>query len=103
MLTTSARLLHLLTQLQIPGDNTGPALAERFGVSVRTVRNDVATLRELGYPITGSPGIAGGYRLGAGTPPPPLQLDDDEAVAIALGLTIAANAGIEDSAEAAMR
>ena len=103
MLTTSARLLQLLTQLQIPGDNSGPALARRFGVSVRTVRSDIATLRELGYPISGSPGVAGGYRLGAGTRLPPLQLDDDEAVAIALGLTIAANAGIEDSAEAAMR
>jgi predicted DNA-binding transcriptional regulator YafY len=103
MLTTSARLLELLAQLQLPADNSGPALARRYGVSVRTVRNDVAALRELGYPVEGRPGVAGGYRLGAGTRLPPLLLDEEEAVAIGLGLTIAANSGIEDAAGASLR
>jgi predicted DNA-binding transcriptional regulator YafY len=79
VLTTSARLLRLLAALQVPGDHTGPSLADELGVSVRTVRNDVATLRELGYPVGASPGVAGGYRLGSGSRLPPLLLDDDEA------------------------
>ena len=58
MLTTSARLLRLLALLQVPGDHTGPSLAGELGVSVRTVRNDIATLRELGYPVGASPGVA---------------------------------------------
>jgi len=48
MLETSARLLRLLSLLQTPRDWTGTELAERLGVSGRTVRNDVEKLRELG-------------------------------------------------------
>ena len=50
-----------------PG-GTGPSgeLAERLGVTTRTIRNDVDRLRELGYPVEARPGVAGGYRLGAG-------------------------------------
>ena len=35
-------------------------------VTGRTVRNDVERLRRLGYPVQASPGVGGGYRLGAG-------------------------------------
>ncbi len=103
MLTTSARLLRLLAALQVPGDHTGPSLADELGVSVRTVRNDVATLRELGYPVGASPGVAGGYRLGSGSRLPPLLLDDDEAMAVTLGLILAASHGLSDTAESSMR
>lgn len=87
MLETSARLLKLLSLLQTPRDWTGPELAERLGVTTRTVRNDVDRLRNLGYPVHATPGAAGGYKLGAGASLPPLLLDDDEAVAIALSLS----------------
>ncbi|ANZ43323.1 DNA-binding transcriptional regulator [Lentzea guizhouensis] len=86
MLDTSARLLKLLSLLQSPRDWSGPELAERLSVTTRTVRNDVDRLRTLGYPVHATPGVAGGYRLGAGASLPPLLLDDDEAVAIALSL-----------------
>jgi predicted DNA-binding transcriptional regulator YafY len=66
MLETSARLLRLLSLLQTPRDWTGTELAERLGVSARTVRNDVGKLRELGYPVLATRGPTGGYRLGAG-------------------------------------
>jgi predicted DNA-binding transcriptional regulator YafY len=105
MLVTSARLLRLLSLLQTPRDWTGPELAERLGVSPRTVRNDVDKLRELGYPVLATRGPAGGYRLGAGAAMPPLLLDDDEAVAVAVGLRTAAGgavAGIEDAALSAL-
>ncbi|WP_127791772.1 YafY family protein [Agromyces sp. LHK192] len=94
MLDTSARLLKLLSLLQIPREWTGVELAERLEVSARTVRTDIGKLRELGYAVDARPGVAGGYRLVAGTAMPPLVLDDDEAVAIAIGLTTAMTRGI---------
>ena len=45
---------------------TGPELAERLGVTARTVRRDVERLRALGYPVHASQGVGGGYQLGAG-------------------------------------
>lgn len=98
MLTTSARLLALLGLLQARPLWTGPELAERLGVSVRTVRDDVSRLRELDYPVEAARGAAGGYRLGPGGRLPPLLLDDEEAIAVAVGLHSAAGlAGIADS------
>src|SRR4030081_2337979 len=89
MLETSARLFRLLSLLQMHRDWSGPDLAERLGVTPRRIPNDVDRLRTLGYPIHATPGVAGGYRLGAGAELPPLLLDDDEAVAVAIGLRTA--------------
>jgi len=86
MTTTSARLLTLLGLLQSRSDWSGRELAERLAVTDRTVRNDVARLRELGYPVDTVRGPGGRYRLGVGAVLPPLLLDDDEAVAVAVGL-----------------
>ncbi len=105
MLETSARLLRLLGLLQTHRDWTGPELAQRLGVSTRTIRTDVERLRTLGYPVDATPGAAGGYRLGAGAALPPLLLDDDEAVAVAVGLRTAAGgsvAGIEETSVRAL-
>jgi len=105
MLETSARLLRLLSLLQSRRDWTSTELATRLGVTTRTVRNDVDRLRELGYPVDGRPGVAGGYRLGAGGALPPLLLDDEEAVAVAVGLRTAASgsiAGIEETSVRAL-
>jgi predicted DNA-binding transcriptional regulator YafY len=105
MLETSARLLRLLSLLQSRRDWTGAELAGRLGVTTRTVRNDVDRLRSLGYPVEARPGVAGGYRLGAGRSLPPLLLDDDEAVAVAIGLRTAASgsvAGIEETSVRAL-
>ena len=105
MLETSARLLRLLSLLEARRDWTGPQLAERLGVTTRTVRNDVERLRRLGYPVDAASGVSGGYRLGLGAALPPLLLDDDEAVAVAIGLRTAAGgavAGIEESSVRAL-
>src|SRR5919201_5673265 len=88
-LRTSARLLRLLSLLQARAGWSGPELAERLGVTTRTVRNDIERLRDLGYPVHASPGVGGGYRLGAGAALPPLLLDDDEAGAGAGGVRTA--------------
>ncbi|WP_093801544.1 YafY family protein [Streptomyces sp. Wb2n-11] len=103
MLETSARLLRLLSLLQAHREWTGPDLAERLGVTPRTVRRDVDRLRELGYPVNASPGTGGGYQLGAGAELPPLLLDDEEAVAVAVGLRTAAGQGIEGIGETSVR
>lgn len=100
MLETSARLLRLLSLLQMHRDWSGGDLAERLGVSTRTVRRDVDRLRELGYPVDAVQGAAG-YRLAAGRTLPPLLLDDEEALAVAVGLRTTTGgtvAGFEDSA-----
>jgi len=100
---THARLLRMLALLQSRPDWSGPELAERLDVSTRTIRNDVARLRELGYPVDAVPGVAGGYRLSAGTEMPPLLLDDEEVVAVAVGLRTAASTSIEGIEETALR
>ncbi|MEV0802453.1 YafY family protein [Kribbella sp. NPDC050281] len=103
MLETSARLLRLLSLLQVRRDWSGSELAERLGVSSRTLRTDVERLRVLGYPVEGRPGVAGGYRLGAGGELPPLLLDDEEAVAVAVGLRTAAAGGVAGIEETSVR
>ncbi len=102
MLETSARLLELLSLLQTPRDWSGAELAERLHVDVRTVRRDIDKLRNLGYPVHASAGIAG-YRLGAGVRLPPLLLGDDEAVAVVLGLRTAAGGTITGIEESSLR
>lgn len=103
MLETSARLLHLLSLLQLRREWTGAALAERMTVTERTVRRDISKLRTLGYPISASPGLAGGYQLGSGAQLPPLLLDDDEALAVALGLAAVATGPVSGIGEASVR
>lgn len=104
MLETSVRLLELLSLLQLRRDWTSAELADRLGVSTRTVRTDVGKLRSIGYPVDARPGVAGGYRLVAGTAMPPLLLDDDEAVAVAVGLGAVATQrlGVEETSLTAL-
>lgn len=105
MTDTAARLLRLLSLLQMPREWPGSELAERLGVTDRTVRRDVDRLRELGYPVVAAMGATGGYRLTAGSALPPLVLDEEEAVAVAVGLRVAtgqAVAGIEDASVRAL-
>jgi predicted DNA-binding transcriptional regulator YafY len=105
MSDSAGRLLQLLSLLQQRVHWSGPELAERLGVTSRTVRRDVHRLRALGYPVEAGPGLTGGYRLGAGASLPPLLLDDDEATAIAIALGVSAGGvlpGVEEPALAAL-
>ncbi|WP_433178028.1 helix-turn-helix transcriptional regulator [Actinoallomurus sp. CA-150999] len=99
------RLLRLLSLLQGRREWSGAELAERLGVTDRTLRRDVGRLRALDYPVESTTGTAGGYRLISGRNLPPLLLDDDEAIAVALGLATAAGgsvAGLEESSTRAL-
>ena len=89
-MSTSARMLSLLSLLQTHRYWPGDELASRLEVSGRTLRRDIERLRDLGYVVDASRGVAGGYQLRAGGQLPPLLLEDDEAVAIAVGLRTAA-------------
>jgi biotin operon repressor len=63
---TTERVLTLLGLLQQRHVWTGPELADRLGVTSRTVRRDVERLRTLGYQVHASQGVGGGYQLGPG-------------------------------------
>jgi predicted DNA-binding transcriptional regulator YafY len=102
-MSTSSRLLRLLSLLQTPRDWTGTELASRLEVSPRTVRNDIERLRDLGYPVHATRGSAGGYRLEAGTSMPPLLLEDDEAVAVAIAMRSATGVAVEGLEESSLR
>lgn len=82
---------------------SGEELAERLGVTGRSVRRDVDRLRDLGYPVHASKGHGGGYQLGAGAALPPLLLDPEEAVAMAVCLRVAAGGSVAGVGESALR
>ena len=102
MASTSSRTLQLLSLLQSQRYWPGGHLADRLGVSVRTLRRDVERLRELGYPVQAARGVDGGYSLAPGAALPPLVLDDDEAVALAVGLHAATSSSVTGMAEASV-
>ena len=65
---------------------TAAQLAERLGVSERTVYRDIRDLVLAGTPIDGEAGV--GYRIRPGYDLPPLMFDRDEIQALALGVRI---------------
>ncbi|MGX6607507.1 helix-turn-helix transcriptional regulator [Micromonosporaceae bacterium Da 78-11] len=95
---TTERVLTLLGLLQKRRVWTGPELAERLGITARTVRRDVERLRTLGHPVHAGHGVGGGYQLGPGQDLPPLLLDDEEAIATAVALLPGARDAAGDAA-----
>jgi predicted DNA-binding transcriptional regulator YafY len=100
---TTERVLTLLGLLQQRQVWTGTELAERLGVTPRTVRRDVERLRTLGYQVHASQGVGGGYQLGHGQDLPPLLLDDEEAIATAVSLLAGAGGAVAGAGDAAVR
>ncbi|MFI0714726.1 helix-turn-helix transcriptional regulator [Streptomyces inhibens] len=104
MASTSRRALRLLSLFGSRRLWPLRELATGLGVSERTVRRDIETLRRLGYPITTVHGPDGGYRLGAGHPLPSLVFDHDQALAVAVALQTAPSTvfGLGDDAARAL-
>jgi len=96
----TTRLLVVLELLQSRDRVTGAELARRLEVDPRSVRRYVALLQDLGIPIDGARGSAGGYRLRAGYKLPPLLFTTEEAVALTLGLLDLRRSGLEAPAAA---
>ena len=104
MARTAGRSLELLSLLQTANRWSGPQLAARLGISLRTLRRDIDTLRGLGYPVHASGGRESTYHLGAGGVLPPLILDGEQAVAISLALQTSPTTvlGLRDAADRAL-
>lgn len=67
---------------------SGPELARRLEVDVRTVRRYITSLQDMGIPVEGERGPHGTYHLGRGSKMPPLMFTNEEAVAMVLGLRV---------------
>lgn len=102
-MSTSERMLRLLSLLQTHRYWPGTELADRLEVSARTLRRDIDRLRDLGYPVDAVRGVAGGYQLRAGGSIPPLLLEDEEAVAIAVGLRSGAAGAVQGMEETSVQ
>ncbi len=74
------RISALLVQLQSRPVVKAAQMAERFGVSLRTIYRDIRTLSEAGVPICGDAGV--GYSLVEGYRLPPLMFTKEEATAL---------------------
>ena len=81
------RLFELVQLIRSRRLSTGRALAERLGVSERTVYRDVADLMAQGVPIEGEAGV--GYRMRPGFDVPPLMFTQDEARALVAAIRTA--------------
>lgn len=62
---------------------SGEALARELGVSLRTIRRDIATLQGMGADIDGEAGV--GYILQPGFLLPPLSFTEEELQALVIG------------------
>ncbi|GAA1855035.1 helix-turn-helix transcriptional regulator [Brevibacterium marinum] len=96
-MTAESRLLSLLGMLATGRTRTATELAAHFGVTPRSIRRDMTSLRQLGYVIESVPGVLGGYRAQSHTVLPPLQLETGEALATAVGLALLNGAGLGTS------
>jgi predicted DNA-binding transcriptional regulator YafY len=96
----TTRVLTVLELLQAHRQMSGPKLAERLEVDVRSVRRYIMMLQDLGIPIEAQRGRYGTYRLLRGFKMPPLLFTEDEALALTLGLLAARRLGMAVAAPA---
>ncbi len=96
----TTRVLTVLELLQSHQQLSGPELAERLEVNIRTVRRYITMLQDLGIPVEGGRGRHGAYRLRPGFKLPPLMFTEDEALALTLGLLAARKLGLTIAAPA---
>ncbi len=96
----TTRVLTVLELLQAHRQMSGPKLAERLEVDVRSVRRYIMMLQDLGIPIEAERGRYGTYRLLRGFKLPPLMFTEDEALALTLGLLAARRLGMTMAAPA---
>ncbi|GCE14145.1 helix-turn-helix transcriptional regulator [Tengunoibacter tsumagoiensis] len=96
----TARVLTVLELLQAHGRMTGAELARRLEVNIRTVRDYIETLSDLGIPVEAERGRYGAYKLRPGYKLPPLIFTEDEAQALTLSLLMARENGLAQTSSA---
>jgi predicted DNA-binding transcriptional regulator YafY len=97
------RLFQLTLQLGRGRILTGEQLAERLGVSRRSIYRDIAALMASGVPIEGEAGV--GYRMRRGYSVPPLMFTHEELQALVFGARLVqscADEGLREAADAAL-
>ncbi|MCY0944979.1 MULTISPECIES: helix-turn-helix transcriptional regulator [Streptomyces] len=82
------RLYALVEELRAvsPRPRSARWLAERFGVSTRTIERDLSALQQSGVPLYAEPGRSGGYVVDKDHTLPPLTVTPSEAAALAVAL-----------------
>lgn len=85
MSTTATRLITLIMLLQRQPNQKAADLAEKLGVSVRSLHRYIAMLDEMGIPVYSERGPQGGFSLVRGYKMPPLIFTPQEASAICIG------------------
>lgn len=98
----SERLIATAEMLRRQGSRgcSAERLASEFGVSVRTVKRDLAALASSGAPVWSRPGPGGGYGLAGSGSLPPVSLTPAQAVALLAAVSAAAQAPYADLARA---
>lgn len=97
------RLFQLTLQLGRGRILTGEQLAQRLGVSRRSIYRDIAALMASGVPIEGEAGV--GYRMRRGYSVPPLMFTHEELQALVFGARLVrscADEGLSDAADAVL-
>ncbi|WP_454083879.1 helix-turn-helix transcriptional regulator [Georgenia sp. Marseille-Q6866] len=101
-----AERLHAVSEMLRRSGSRGCSaerLAREFGVSVRTVKRDLAALDNSGVPVWSRPGPGGGYGLAAGASLPPVSLSPAQAVALMAAVSAAPDAPYADLAAAGIQ
>ena len=93
------RLFELIQLLRDGRLHRGADLAERLGISLRTLYRDMDTLIASGIPVEGERGL--GYMMTAPITLPPLNLTLSELEALHLGLSVVSRAADEEMQKAA--
>ncbi|SKC36338.1 helix-turn-helix transcriptional regulator [Okibacterium fritillariae] len=104
-MTRTDRLYALVEELRAvaPRPRSARWLADRFGVSSRTIERDLSALQQSGVPIWAEPGRTGGYCLDTTHTLAPLGFTVDEALAVMVALGTLAESPFRDSATSALR
>lgn len=99
------RLYALVEELRAvaPRPRSARWLAERFGVSSRTIERDLSALQETGVPIWAEAGRTGGYCLDPSHTLAPLGFTVDEALAVTISLGMLATSPFRAAATSALR
>jgi len=85
---TATRLITLIMLMQSQPNQKAANLADKLGISIRTLHRYMSMLEEMGIPIYTERGPYGGFSLVRGYKMPPLMLTPEEAVAVSLGTSL---------------
>lgn len=104
-MTRTDRLYALVEELRAvaPRPRSARWLAEKLGVSARTIERDLSALQQNGVPIWAEPGRTGGYCLDPTHTLAPLGFTVDEALAVTIALGSLVTSPFRASAASALR